>query len=187
MATLVKEWVINRDRPANTQLNDGHQAKAMEVFLAYSGSIDLWTSHVENVRSNVLSAPKLLYQSLSRQHTTDWVVYPWDPMANWELQLSTATQHPQTVSHYMWLAQERIKIQNLVSPEYTALPQHHKVKLYISNHCNSVTLCRKIILHTHTHMHSGGEDITPITEMNSNSISDSDIWKLLKIAWRKSR
>jgi len=45
------------------------------------------------------------------------VVYPCDHMADWELPFLATAQHHERVSYHILLAQEKIKIQSVVSTE----------------------------------------------------------------------
>ena len=60
------------------------------------------------------------------------VVCPPDHVAAWELQLTAAAQHHERVSHRMWLAWERIKIQSTVSTECILLLHHGKIEKSLS-------------------------------------------------------
>ena len=40
------------------------------------------------------------------------VVYPYDPVADWELQLAVTAQNHERVSYFVQLVQEKIKIKN---------------------------------------------------------------------------
>lgn len=52
------------------------------------------------------------------------VVYPYDYVADGRLWLAVATQQHVRASYCISLAYEKIKIQSMVSTEYT-LPSHH--------------------------------------------------------------
>lgn len=59
-------------------------------------------------------------------------VYLHDGVADWELQLPASVQHHERLSYHISLAQEKIKILNMVSTECILLSHYCKVKQLIS-------------------------------------------------------
>ena len=69
------------------------------------------------------------------------IVYPHDCVADWELWLTVAAQHPERISYHISLAQEKIKSQSTVFTERLSLTHHHKVKKnHELNHCQFGTV-----------------------------------------------